>query len=394
MDIKKNYQVIVIGGGMVGLSFAALMIRLGLKVALIETTVPELNRLATQLDARVSALNLAAEKLFTQLGVWSKLSSNAAPLEQMRIWDGQSGAQLGFDSAHVGVSHLGSIVENHAIVKVLWEDLQDNKKLDFYCPAQAESLQVNEDSAILKLMDGSELTADLIVGCDGAHSWLRQKMQAELHENSYEQKAIVTVIHTEKPHQNIAWQNFLATGPLALLPLKDPHRCAIVWSCDLPYAHELMHSTADEFNRALSNASEFCLGKLESLNSLQAIPLFRRHVQHYVQPRLALLGDAAHTMHPLAGQGVNFGLMDAQCLAGLIQKALTNSKDFGAYSLLRRYERARKAENEVMLKSVGAFKTLFGSESTALVQLRALGMQFLNKTECLKEFMARYAMGG
>jgi len=389
----KHVDVIVIGAGVAGQSLANLLAKQGIKVALVEAHEPSIEWPHDSLDARVSAINVASENIFKTIGAWKAMQTSAAPLEQMKVWDGQSGARIDFDSAEMGCAHFGSIIENRVMLKALWQQTKNNENISCYLPAEAISLEVNEHEAKLELNDGSQLSASLIAGADGAHSWLRKTMQIPVNEKSYEQKALVAVIHSEEAHQDTAYQNFLATGPLALLPLKNPHHSAIVWSCDLNYADELMQLDEERFNLALSNASELCLGKLKTLTKPQAIPLYQRHVKHYIKARLALLGDAAHTIHPLAGQGANFGLMDAHYLAGLLIKAKQQGKDLGAYRLLRSYERARKSENEIIMHMMSGFKSFFAIKNPLCVQTRGLGIQALNRATYLKNCMTRYAMG-
>lgn len=393
MNRIQKYQLIIVGGGIVGLSFAHLMAQAGFKIALIETEAPKLQWPSSVLEARVSAINIASEHVFKEIGVWEELKPHAAIIDQMKIWDSQSGARIEFNSAEIRVNYLGTILENRLMVKTLWERLQAEKKIDFYCPEQAKNLNVDEQCAHLTLESGIELTADLVVGCDGAHSWVRNAMHAGLREVPYKQKAIVAVVQSEEVHQHTAWQNFLSTGPLALLPLKNTHQSALVWSCDLAFADQVMNYSESEFNRALSNASELCLGKLTVLTKPRAILLNMRHAKTYVKSRIALMGDAAHTIHPLAGQGVNLGLMDVRCLAKVLKEAHIKEKDLGAYRILRPYERERKPENEIMIKSMGAFKSLFSFTAPLCVQVRGFGIQFVNQATWLKNKMAAYAMG-
>ncbi len=388
---EKQYPIVVVGGGIVGLSFAALMAQAGIQVALIEACEPSLNAFNSKWDARVSAINIASMQLFSELGVWGHLKASAAGLDKMKIWDGISGARFDFDSADVGCAYLGYILENRVMLKALWELVKT--KVDVYCPEKIESLVFSETSAQLVLHHHQKLSADLVVAADGAHSWVRKNATIALRERDYKQDAIVAVVQCEQSHQNMAWQCFLSTGPLALLPLVDPHHCAIVWSNDNAQASTLMQLSDTDFNRSLSNASELCLGALTVVTERQAIPLRMQQAEHYVKPRLALLGDAAHTLHPLAGQGVNFGLMDAECLAKIMIEAQLQGRDMGSYKNLRRYERARKSENEMIIQMVGAFKSLFALDQPAWVQARALGMQGLNQFTGLKKIMAQYAMG-
>jgi len=233
----------------------------------------------------------------------------------------------------------------------------------------------------------------LIIGADGGQSWVRAQMGVPVTERPYDQQALVAVLKTEKTHQQMGWQSFLPTGPLGLLPLADDHTMAMVWSNDLAVAERLSALDEKTFNRELSAALNHRLGELHCLTKPVAIPLIMRHVDQYVQPRLALVGDAAHTIHPLAGQGVNLGLMDAACLAQVLVDAQNKQQDIGSLRVLRRYQRWRKGDNALMLAAMRGFKDLFGSKKPGLMQLRSQGFNQVNQLGCVKNAFMRYAMG-
>ncbi len=389
--MKNDNEVIIVGAGMVGLSLAALLVKAGIRVAIVESQSPSFESKIHA--ARVSAINVASESLFKSLGIWDLIEPLVTSLEKMKVWDSISGQHLEFDSAEAGVIRLGSIVSNQALVKILWQYLESQQGVNFVCPAEGETIEMHKDYVQLNLKDGSALKSALLVGADGGHSWVRESMRIKLNQYSYLQSAIVATIESEKPHNNTAYQNFLPAGPLGILPLNETHQSSIVWSNDTEKSEALMKLSDVEFNRELTNASEFCLGKLKLLSVRHSLPLWMRHAKQYLQSRVVLVGDSAHTIHPLAGQGVNLGLMDAMLLSQKIIEAKAAGKDLNNFKLLRQYERERKAENEVMIRLMSAFKGSFSIEAPLWVQLRGIGIGSINRFQALKNYMMRFAMG-
>lgn len=390
----KHYSVIIIGGGMVGLLLAAALADANIKVAVIEAKKPNLRWTKTDFDARVSAVNAVSQRMLKKLNVWSMLRAECyAPLTALKVWDAIGGATITFDSAEIGAAALGAIVENRDVVRVLWQHLQENKYVDFYCPQQTKEISKEQDFIEITLDDKKKIRADLVVGADGAHSWVREQMAGGMQQRSYDQSAVVAVVETEQTHQHTGWQAFLCDGVLALLPLANPHYCAIVWSSATARAHNVAAMTDADFNCEINNEFGVRLGNIALLNKPKAIPLVMRHAKKYVAPRLALIGDAAHTIHPLAGQGVNLGFMDAACLAHCIIDAHQQQRDIGNLRPLRRYERWRKGANTTMIVTVRGFKELFGSSSTVIIQARNLGLNMTDRSSLIKNYVMRIAMG-
>ncbi len=387
-------MVVIIGGGMVGLLLAAALASEDIAVTIIETKEPQLDWELDSFSARVSAINVVSRRMLRNLGVWKHVrESSYGTLMGLTAWDSVGGGEISFDSADVGVPDLGVIVENRELVRVLWEHCAEQPQISIHCPVTPKAINKHEDGFTIDLEDGTTLKASLIIGADGAHSWVRGEMAAKLKTKSYRQSAIVTVVKTQSAHENIGWQAFLPTGPLALLPLANPHRCAIVWSATSKQAENLMAMDTNEFECELNNEFGVRLGEIAVLTERRAIPLRMRHVQHYVEPRLALIGDAAHTIHPLAGQGVNLGFMDAACLAACLSQAKQKGQDFGNMKVLRRYERWRKGENALMIAAMRSFNDLFLSDSTMLVQARNMGLKITNRLTSLKNCFMKVAMG-
>ncbi|MCH9769274.1 MAG: UbiH/UbiF/VisC/COQ6 family ubiquinone biosynthesis hydroxylase [Gammaproteobacteria bacterium] len=384
---QESYDIIVIGGGMVGLIFAASVCE-EFKVALVEAKNPKLTW--DQPTARVSALNQASINALKKTEVYSYLNASACTsLQALKVWDALGGGKIDFEAADLGVRELGMIIENREVVRALWEKLA--KKINIYIETPAAIIQ-HQDHSELQLKSQT-LAAQLIVAADGARSWVRQQLNLPMRQKPYDQTAIVGVLKTEKPHQHNAYQSFLSTGPLGILPLADPQQMSMVWSADATYAKQLLAFKPLAFNCELTNALDGKLGQIELISELQAIPLTMRHVKDYSQDRVVLIGDAAHTVHPLAGQGANLGFMDAVVLAESLLIAKTKGYDIGGWRPLRRYQRQRKIDNETMLLAMRAFKEVFSSQSPWTVQLRSQGFNITDRISFLKHYFMRYALG-
>ncbi len=383
-----NVDVIIIGGGMVGLTQAIALAQKNLSVAVIEAK-PSPAIVFNELTARVSAINLASIELLKSLTVWPQLRAQSlAPLRHLLVWDEATHTEMAFSASDLGQAQLGVIVENRALVQALQQVAQQQSGIYFFNAAQPQHVIINETAAQVELSDNKIITAALIIGADGANSWLRHQMNITTHERSYHQHAIICCVKTQQPHQATGRQVFLNSGPLALLPLHDKHHCAIVWSSDTTRFTELMTLDEASFSVELNNAFGDCLGDIALITQRQTFELVMRHAKHYVQPRLALIGDAAHSLHPLAGQGVNLGFADVS--------ALTNSIDVTRPALfknLRRYERQRKAANSLMLATMRGLRDVFSFTQPMCSQLRAFGMKTINQYALLKNKLMAVAMG-
>lgn len=391
---KKHYQIVIIGGGMVGLSCAIALAQQSITVAIIENHLPLLNWDIDDYSARVSAINAASVRWLEKISVWKDLRTQTfAPLRCLRVWDDLAGAEINFDSANLGKRELGFIVENREIVRALWEKASRMECIDLYCPQKPIEIKQTKAHCHVILANKTEINAELTVGADGSHSWLRQQLRIDLQKRPYDHDAIVAVIQTAKPHRDTAYQVFLPDGILAALPLHNKKHAAIVWSTSTNNAASLLAANNTTFALQLTNAFANKLGDIEMCSSRQSFPLVMRHVCHYVRPRFALMGDAAHTIHPLAGQGLNLGFMDAACLTQCLLAGYKKRNDLGDLRALRRYERWRKADNSIMLAAMRLFKETFASQSLMMVQLRAMGLQATDKMSFIKNYIMRYAMG-
>lgn len=373
-------EIIIVGAGMVGLVLALALARAGVNVVVIEARSPILQWDDAEPSARVSVINLASERILAQLEILPHISQKAlARLARLKVWDGVGNGEIEFDASDIGKPSLGSIVDNREVIKVAWQQLQAFDNVQCFVDQAPDTLYVSDDFAKIELADGTDIAAPLCVGADGARSWVRAQVDAEVRERSYQQKALIAVVQTELEHQNTGWQVFMPTGPLALLPLSDRHQCAIVWTHTPEQVDQLAQMNLIEFECEINSAFGLGLGEIKLLGGRQVFPLTMRHARDYIQPRVALAGDAAHTIHPLAGQGVNLGFLDAACLADCILSAREKNADIGALKPLRRYERWRKGDNTEMLLAMRAFKDLFSSTAAFTVQARSYGFNALDR---------------
>ena len=390
-----HFDIIIVGAGMVGATLACGLAEEAeqLKIGLIDANEPNFDWDNKSYDMRVSAITRASQTLFKNIGVWEKIvEQRVSPYRDMFVWDAGGKGELHFDSADMGEADLGHIIENRVIVKALHQRIGELPQIELLCPARLEKIDFNKDKTNLTLDDKTELSASLVVAADGTRSWVRQQADIAVKGWDFDQAALVTTVKTEKYHQDTAWQRFLKTGPLAFLPLTEGYS-SIVWSTSPDEAKRLTEISKAEFAVELEQAFESKLGKIESVADRAVFPLRLFETLNYIKPRLALVGDAAHTIHPLAGQGVNLGLADVESLITVIVDALNNKKDIGELKILRRYERWRRADNRSMLVAMDGLKRLFGSELSAVKDLRSLGLNITNKITPLKNLIMQQAMG-
>jgi len=368
-----------------------------LKVAVVEPQPPP-EAPGADYDVRVSALTLASHAVLEAIGAWPGIARRRfAPVAAMRVWEASGAAtsaqfgEIHFDAAEIGEPCLAYIVENSLIGAALHERLQHYANLQWVGGAIA-GLALGE-AAEAELGDGRRLTARLIVAADGADSGIRRRLAIPVRRVDMRQQGIVATVRTERPHEDTAWQAFLPTGPLAFLPLPDPHACSIVWSADRARAEELLALDDAGFSAALAASFGARLGAIRAAGPRAAFPLALAHAGRYVSARVALVGDAAHTVHPLAGQGVNLGLLDAAALAEVLLAAVREGRDVGAPHVLRRYERWRKGDNLAMIAVTGGFKYLFGNNWPIVRELRGAGLALTNAMAPIKNLIMRRACG-
>lgn len=386
----KQCDVVVVGAGAVGASAALGLAKQGRQVVLLERAVPPEFRADDDYDLRVFAISLASEQLFRELGVWDGMAARrVCPYGDMQVWDAGGDAELHFSAEDVHHTHLGHIIENKVIVASLLDAVRAEPNIEFICDAVMASLELDEpERPRIELADGRSFAPRLVVGADGARSQVRQLAGIGVASGSYEQQGIVAVVKTRVDHRGAAWQRFLPTGPLAFLPLGDG-RCSIVWSAEDAQARELLALDEADFALALARALEFRLGEVVAVGPRAAFPLGHLHAEEYVKAGLVLLGDAAHVIHPLAGQGVNLGLMD---VATLLEE-LEAKPGAVSFSALRRYARRRRHANQMMQSSMTAMHHLFRSGDPRLRSLRNAGVSVVARAAGIRRQFALRAAG-
>lgn len=395
-----TFDLVVAGAGMVGATAACLFAKQGLRVGLLDSKPIadwQAETICSPGYSRVSAINIAAMNIFKALGVWqAMLDKRVSRYRAMRVWEegdeAGSGGAISFDAQDLGQPQLGFIIENDVIVSALIEKLRQNYNVSIMEGTSLVQRQIHEDKLVLLTADNKSLECGLLVGADGAQSKVRQLCDIDTASFDYQQDAIVTNVTTEKSHQNTAWQRFLPTGPVAMLPLQDG-RCSLVWSCDRDYADSLMALSDERFCTALCGCFEQYLGGVLKCDALFRFPLRQYHAAHYIAKYTALAGDAAHITHPLAGLGANIGFMDVAALAEVVNTARNKGQNFSNHSVLRRYERWRKGENALVLGMMKGFKTVFGQAPQPIKTARHLGLNLADRIPPLKAQFAKYALG-
>lgn len=388
--MSEEFDIIIVGAGLVGASFALAMKDSGLKLALVESVAPTAP--APEWTSRVFAISPGSIEFLSESGAWQQFdAARIAPVRGMHIYGDDGKAKLDFDAHQSGLAELAVIAEARHMQHGLWQALQRQENLELFCPARCASLRLQFDAAVLRLEDGRELRAPLIVGADGRESWVRSQAGLDAEPAPYRQMGVIANFETELPHGDAAWEWFRGDGVLAFLPLPG-QRISIVWTAFEERAAELMALPPDEFCRQVQEASHSALGELRLLSKPAAFPLRLLHLEHLVKSRVALIGDAAHNVHPLAGQGVNLGFQDARELAKVLMDRGPQS-DCGDYFLLRRYERARKADILAMQMVTDGLQKLFNNRNPALKLARNLGLSLTGSLPWLKNGLVQHAVG-
>ncbi|GGX83981.1 2-octaprenyl-3-methyl-6-methoxy-1,4-benzoquinol hydroxylase [Litchfieldella qijiaojingensis] len=392
-------EVIVVGGGMVGATLAALLGEAGVAVQVLDARPRAVGHAAGQgrPALRVSAVTEVSRRLFAHLTVWpAMVARRVTPYTGMLVWDGQGNGEIRFAAEQAGVPTLGHIVENDVILAALETRLSELPTVEQVFDARVAELHGTGDGQRLTLEDGRTLSAPLVVAADGANSRLRELAGIEAAPRDTGHQAVVTTVRVGHSHAGVARQVFLPSGPLAFLPLTvdgEDRYCSIVWSTSPHEAERLTRLSAEGLAAELEAAFEGRLGSVEVIDKAVDFPLAQRHAARYVAPGLALIGDAAHSIHPLAGQGVNLGLMDAAVLAEELVSARSRGGCQGDMRVLSRYARRRRGDNAAMLALMDGFRLLFGVRHPAWQLARNLGLSGVDRLTPLKRLMIRQAIG-
>lgn len=399
---NPDYDVVIVGGGMVGSMLAAALSSAtetapaGLNVAVLENQPPQPFEPGSHppYDIRVSALSVATQRMLEHVGAWQGvLQRRACPYREMLVWDGEAEGRTHFHAADVNAPELGHIVENRVIQLALLDRLRIADNVTYLCPASLVAFNATEHVVQCELSEGHPpITTRLLVGADGARSTVRQLAGIDMQRDSYPQHALVATVETELPQQQITWQRFQPTGPEAFLPLCGS-RASMVWYHTEEEVRRLRELEDYAFIEAMEAAFPSELGRIIRVTERGSFPIAKAHAQRYVSNRVALIGDAAHTVHPLAGQGVNLGMLDAAALAEVLTNALAGKKDLGSHRVLRRYERWRRGENSLMISVLDGFYHAFKPQPAPVQTIRSAALNIADQGGPLKRFVMRYAMG-
>lgn len=391
--MNEKFDVIVVGGGMVGATLAAALAHSNLSIAVVEATEPDSFDAVQDYDLRVSAVSIGSQRMFEAVGAWqAMLDKRACPYRRLLVWDGEGGGETLFDSGDIYQPLLGNIVENRLIQLSLLEVIKGRENIQWLCPEKVKTVSEKKDEISVGLESGKTLSAKLLVGADGANSAVRRLCDIEIDKQPYNQHALVATIETELPQQDITWQRFVPSGPQAFLPLKG-NRASMVWYNAEDEVGRLKALDDNAFRDEMLAAFPERLGGIRKVVERGSFPLVKSHAVNYVKNRVVLIGDASHTIHPLAGQGVNLGLMDAAVLADIVLPLNASGKDFGTLKALRKYERARRGYTIAMICAMDVFHNVFKERPLPVRLLRSAALDFAGKVGPVRNLAMKYAMG-
>ncbi len=381
----SKFDIIIVGGGMVGQAFALSMANRNFSIAIIEPNNPN-PEIQDNFHTRVSAITPTSEAFLRKIGVWDSIQRKHA-FTDTKVWDQNSHGHLDFSTTDNNTTHLGHIVENDCIQSAMFAELSETDVQ--FISAKLDTIDKTESGYALYLDNTQRLDCALLIGADGARSRVRDLSNIEFSETNYQQKAIICNIRAEKSFANTTWQRFLSDSIIALLPLSE-NEASIVWSAENYLANELLDLSPEVFADKLSTGVEYRFGEFEVLSPIQAFPLIERSAKEYVKDNLALIGDSAHNIHPLAGQGVNLGFSDVNELSIQLDK---DRQILGNLPALRRYARARRLDNELIAKTMTGLNWVYKENNEPLRWLRGFGMNLINENPTLKSFFQKYASG-
>ena len=404
-----DYDVIVIGGGMVGSMLCAALaseqseladalnvpVTEPLRVCVLEERLPESFEPHTNpvYDLRVSALSVASENMLRSVGAWEGISSRrCCPFRRLSVWDGEQSGRTDFVAADIHADNLGHIVENRVLQLALLDVLHALPQVSVLSPARLQRYQQTLDGVQVVLEDGQSITAQVLVGADGGNSLVRQLAGISMDKKAYPQHALVATVETSLPQQEITWQRFVTAGPQSFLPLCGS-RGSIVWYHNAEEIERLKALDDNAFIECLMATFPEELGTIHALQGRGSFPIAKAHAQSYIANRVALVGDAAHTVHPLAGQGVNLGLLDAAALAQVLRAARASARDIGSHGVLRRYQRWRFGDNQLMIGALDSMYEAFKSRPLLFQQARSASLNLVNNVDIIRNRVMQHAMG-
>lgn len=396
MPQKLEADVVIVGGGPAGCSLAALLAAHDVSAICIDQDNPQ-TTLEGNFDGRTTAISYGSRRVIEACGVWDRLADEACPINDIRIMENGSAVLLEFLVKDVGGETFGWIVENRKLRAALYKKLENLKGATHLAPARVSGFSRDDDGVTVALADGRQVRGKLVVGADGKKSFTREWMGIGVRGWSYRQRGLVCIVTHEHPHENIAVEDFRGDGPFAILPMADDengqHRSSIVWTEHGPERQSALHWDEKTFNAALAERFPPFYGEVRLCGKRFSYPLGLGHAHSYIAPRMALVADAAHAIHPIAGQGLNLGLRDIAELAERVIAVKQQSGDVGSMDLLEGYERARRADNMMMAAATDSLNRLFSNDITPLSVLRKIGLRMVEATPPARKFFMRQAMG-
>lgn len=394
MDKRQSrpFEIIVVGGGMVGAATALGFAQQGFDVAVVENKAPAPYSADDAIDLRISAIGCATVRLLEKLGAWKNVvQMRHTPYRRLETWE-LPGSEVLFDAQSLGLPELGFMLENNVLQLSLWQQMQGLDNLTLFCPDRLKQLQKHgDDGWALELASGERLEAKLVVAADGANSQVRQQAGIGIDGWQYRQNCMLINVETESKDLDVTWQQFFPSGPRAFLPLWGNH-ASLVWYDSPQRIRQLQTLNMKQLTQELTQAFPARLGKVTALSS-GSFPLVRRHAQRYVSPGLALVGDAAHTINPLAGQGVNLGYRDVEALLDVISQAREKGEDWSSQRVLLRYQRRRRVDNLMMQSGMDLFYTAFSNDLPPIKIIRNLALMAAQRAGKLKSKALEYALG-
>lgn len=390
---KKDYDVIIVGGGLAGLTLACLLGTHKFSVLCLDRDPPvEKNNK----DARATVLSHGTSLVLKEAGLWDKIEPLACPIHKIDILDGNSPVLMDFLSKDVDGIAFGHNIENARLRVILANRAAQLKSVTHLCNAEVSSIDTSRNQVQITTADKQKFTASLLIGADGRNSFIRKFLNVSTHGWSYDQTAIVATLEHENPHDNVAIEHFRSEGPLAILPLpdlKNTHRSTLVWTVETKNAKTLLAMDDDIFALALCTRAPEQYGAIKLLSKRMSYPLSLQHAHSYIGERIALIADAAHGMHPIAGQGLNMGMRDIKTLSDLLIEARDEKEDLGSDNVLKKFQRARHFDNMAMMAATDGLNKLFSNDLPLVGHLRRLGISLIDKIPPAKKFFMSQAMG-